>query len=184
MFLTQKLAIHRNIQSFQTLTKSHDSISSWAGFGSALATLRNQLSVSASIFGTLKIAGYLGCVSILHISIPAVFSVETFNSSVSVDLDTWGYPGFNATNIRYAQSSRKITLIFSTAKVSVSMWGRIASSHGSTIWMSHKHWASLTTVCMKCYKTRTLAAVKLQFQRLDSTFPVDICHIMSPKHSV
>ncbi|KAJ7128681.1 hypothetical protein C8R44DRAFT_733006 [Mycena epipterygia] len=58
VFLTQKLAMQRNMRSYQTLTATHDSISSWTGFGSALATL-----------------------------------------SVTVSLDTWGFPGFNETDM-------------------------------------------------------------------------------------
>jgi hypothetical protein len=78
----------------KTLTATHDSISSWAGLGSALATLYNQLSVPASVAGTLHIAGYLGCVSILHITIPAILSVETFNTTAVVPASTFGIPEF------------------------------------------------------------------------------------------
>lgn len=39
VFVTQKLAMRRNLRAYQTLTATHDNISSWMGLGSALATL-------------------------------------------------------------------------------------------------------------------------------------------------
>ncbi|KAJ7111265.1 hypothetical protein C8R44DRAFT_856600 [Mycena epipterygia] len=90
LFLMQKLAMRRQIMSSQTLTATHDNISAWTGLGSALATLYNQLSVPASIFGTLNVVGYLMCISILHITIPAILSVQTFNTTVSVAASTFG----------------------------------------------------------------------------------------------
>ncbi|KAJ6526394.1 hypothetical protein B0H19DRAFT_1084493 [Mycena capillaripes] len=78
----------------KTLTATHDNILSWAGVGSALTSLYNQLSVPASVFGTLHIAGYLGCVTMLHITIPAILSVETFNTTAAVPASTFGIPEF------------------------------------------------------------------------------------------
>ncbi|KAJ7838037.1 hypothetical protein B0H13DRAFT_2104281, partial [Mycena leptocephala] len=76
------------------------SITSWAGLGSALATLYNQVSVLASVFGTLNIVVYLGCISILHITIPANLSVATFSTTVPVDAITVGVPEFqNSTTV-------------------------------------------------------------------------------------
>ncbi|KAF7349135.1 Retrovirus-related Pol polyprotein from transposon TNT 1-94 [Mycena venus] len=83
VFLTQKLALQRRM-GLKTLTAVHDSISAWAGLGSALATLFNQVYVPASVLGTLSIVGYLGCISVLHISIPAILSVEAFSRTASV----------------------------------------------------------------------------------------------------
>jgi hypothetical protein len=102
--MTQRLAMQRNFRSFQTLTATHDSLSSWAGLGSALATLYNQLSVTASVFGTLNVVGYLGCVAILHITIPAFLSVETFNTTIQVPAPTVGVPEFqfhNSTTFKF-----------------------------------------------------------------------------------
>ncbi|KAJ6602731.1 hypothetical protein DFH09DRAFT_1125418, partial [Mycena vulgaris] len=100
VFLTQKLAMRRNIQLHQTLTATHDSIFAWAGLGSAVATLYNQLAVPASVFGSLNVAGYLGCISILHIAIPAFISVETFDTTVAVTARTFGIPDFhNSTSV-------------------------------------------------------------------------------------
>ncbi|KAJ6525232.1 hypothetical protein DFH09DRAFT_1095708 [Mycena vulgaris] len=100
VFLTQKLAMQQNLQTYQTLTATHDSIASWSGLGSALATLYNQVSVPASVFGTLNIAGYLTCVSILHITIPAMLSAETFSATFPLTANTFGVPEFeNSTTV-------------------------------------------------------------------------------------
>ncbi|KAJ7364540.1 hypothetical protein DFH08DRAFT_1016976 [Mycena albidolilacea] len=100
VFLTQRLAMQRNVGPHRTLTATHDSLSSWAGLGSALVTLFNQVSVPASVFGTFNIVGYLGCISILHITIPAILSVETSNTTVSVPGITFGIPEYaNSTAI-------------------------------------------------------------------------------------
>ncbi|KAF8152683.1 hypothetical protein K438DRAFT_1987837 [Mycena galopus ATCC 62051] len=102
VFVTQKLAMRHNLRLNlnRTLTSAHDCISAWAGLGSALATLFNQLFVPASIFGTLNIVAYLGCISVLHISIPAILSVEPFNTTVAVPAITSSFPEFaNSTAI-------------------------------------------------------------------------------------
>ncbi|KAF7334800.1 hypothetical protein MSAN_02366600 [Mycena sanguinolenta] len=77
-----------------TLTAIHDVISAWAGLGSALISLWKQASVPASVFGTLNIVGYLCCISILHISIPAMISVEVFNTTLAIPASTLGIPEY------------------------------------------------------------------------------------------
>ncbi|KAJ7331077.1 hypothetical protein DFH08DRAFT_940257, partial [Mycena albidolilacea] len=100
VFLTQKLAMQRTFRSCQTLTATHDSLSSWTGLGSALSTLYNQVSIPASVIGTLHVVGYLGCISILHTTIPAILSAETFNATVAINVTTVGNPEFaNSTAI-------------------------------------------------------------------------------------
>ncbi|KAJ7200829.1 hypothetical protein GGX14DRAFT_659563 [Mycena pura] len=94
VFLTQRLAMRHNIQTEQTLTATHDSISAWAGLGSALSTLYKQASVPSSIFGTLSIFGYLGCIAMLHITIPTSFSVAAFNTTSPISASTHGIPSF------------------------------------------------------------------------------------------
>jgi hypothetical protein len=98
VFLTQKLAMNHNIKKDQTLTTTHDIIASWGGLGSALVTLANQFSTPASIFGTLQIVAYLGCITFLHIATPAIISVQAFNNTVSSRIGVHGLPEFNASN--------------------------------------------------------------------------------------
>ncbi|KAJ7190386.1 hypothetical protein GGX14DRAFT_605978 [Mycena pura] len=127
VFLTQKLAMQRTTE-LMTLTAMHDNISVWAGLGSALSTLFNQVSVPASVLGTLSIVVYLGCISTLHISIPAMLSVDAFNASASVAIpaSTSGMPEYanssvikcikcspeNSELILYASATRKYMITF------------------------------------------------------------------------
>ncbi|KAJ7187469.1 hypothetical protein GGX14DRAFT_485502 [Mycena pura] len=110
VFLTQKLAMQRAIE-LTTLTAVHDNISAWAGLGSALATLFNQMSVPASILGILSIVGYLGCISALHVSIPAILSVDAFNASASVAIpaSTSGMPEYANSSVIHAIHNYMIT---------------------------------------------------------------------------
>jgi hypothetical protein len=108
VFLIQKHAMQQNLRSYQTLTVTHDSLSSWAGLGAALSTLYNQLSGPTSVFGTLNIVGYLGCISILHITIPALLSVQTFTATVAVVTPTFTVPDFeNASYVKCVECSLK-----------------------------------------------------------------------------
>ncbi|KAJ7321552.1 hypothetical protein DFH08DRAFT_617149, partial [Mycena albidolilacea] len=81
VFLAQKSNMYHNGRVDQTLTAAHDGFASWAGLGSAVATLYSQLSVPASVFGTLNIVGYLACIAVLHITTPAIISVQPFNNT-------------------------------------------------------------------------------------------------------
>ncbi|KAJ7189508.1 hypothetical protein GGX14DRAFT_609220 [Mycena pura] len=103
VFLTQKLAMQQTTE-LMTLTAVHDNISAWAGLGSALATLFNQLSIPASVLETLSIVGYLGCISTLHISIPAILSVDAFNTTVRVAIpaSTSGMPEYANSSVMNA----------------------------------------------------------------------------------
>ncbi|KAJ7085072.1 hypothetical protein C8R44DRAFT_903058 [Mycena epipterygia] len=98
LFLTQKIVMQSSFRSSQTLTAAHDSISAWRGLISAMITLYNQLSVPALVLGALSTAGYLGCISILHVTLPASLSVETFNSSFTLNVATAGPPELNLTD--------------------------------------------------------------------------------------
>ncbi|KAJ7924190.1 hypothetical protein B0H13DRAFT_2654929 [Mycena leptocephala] len=80
-----------------TLTASHDIARAWTGVGSALAALVDQIAVPSSTVGTLSVAGYLLSISILHITTPALFSVETFAQSIPTTVTTTGFPLLNGT---------------------------------------------------------------------------------------
>ncbi|KAJ6452069.1 hypothetical protein C8R45DRAFT_1083520 [Mycena sanguinolenta] len=95
VFLSQKLALQPGTPS-QSLTVVHDNISSWRGFGSALSVLYNQVALPASVLQSLVVVLYLGGISILHITIPATFSVETFNATIFLEVPTVGLPEYNA----------------------------------------------------------------------------------------
>ncbi|KAJ7100962.1 hypothetical protein B0H15DRAFT_796624 [Mycena belliarum] len=97
VYVTQTLSMRRSLQTEQTLTATHDTASAWAGIGSAVVGVWNQKAVPASLGGVLAAFMYLGSVLVLHITTPALFSVETFSSVQVIDVGTQGLPAFNAT---------------------------------------------------------------------------------------
>ncbi|KAF8214817.1 hypothetical protein K438DRAFT_2138348 [Mycena galopus ATCC 62051] len=95
LFVTQKLMMRHNLRAYQTLTATHDNIYSLTGLGSALAVLYRQLEVRASLLGPISVASYLICISLLHITTPAIFSVPGFNASTPLTVQTLGLPNWN-----------------------------------------------------------------------------------------
>ncbi|KAJ7892193.1 hypothetical protein B0H13DRAFT_1886842 [Mycena leptocephala] len=93
-----RVAISHAIQTYSTVTSTHDRLSAWAGIGSSLSTLSNQLAVPASVFGTLSIFGYLSAISILHVTTPSLFSAEIFNLSISTIAVTRSIPQWNGSD--------------------------------------------------------------------------------------
>ncbi|KAJ7698475.1 hypothetical protein B0H16DRAFT_1749695 [Mycena metata] len=97
VFLTQRLSIRRSLRMNQTLTATHDNAAAWAGIGSAISHLWHQKAVPASTFGVLCVFLYLGNILILHVTTPALFALEAFNSFHSGLVETQGLPTFNDT---------------------------------------------------------------------------------------
>ncbi|KAJ7469780.1 hypothetical protein B0H11DRAFT_2043369 [Mycena galericulata] len=95
VFITQTLSIRRNLQRDQTLTATHDTAAAWAGIGSAIFHLWSQRAVPASVLAVLSTVAYLSSVLVLHITTPALFSLEAFNASRPVIVGTHGLPSFN-----------------------------------------------------------------------------------------
>lgn len=83
MLLTQRLALRSDLRrGSQTLTALHDKSSAWLGLGSAVIGVWQQLKLRTAPVGILCIAAYLIGVFVLHISIPGLFDVVTFNATV------------------------------------------------------------------------------------------------------
>jgi hypothetical protein len=95
VFVTQVLAMRRSLRIRQTLTATHDNAAAWAGIGSATVRVWNQKAHSTSIISVLSAFLYLGNISILHITIPTLFSLQSFNSSPSFPVITHGLPALN-----------------------------------------------------------------------------------------
>ncbi|KAJ7112169.1 hypothetical protein C8R44DRAFT_798196 [Mycena epipterygia] len=94
VFVTQKLSIRRSIKMDQTLTVTHDSAAAWVGIGSSISCLWNQRTLPATTVGVLSILLYLGSILALHITTPALLTLETFNSTRSVPVGTQGLPAY------------------------------------------------------------------------------------------
>ncbi|KAJ6472517.1 hypothetical protein C8R45DRAFT_1013222 [Mycena sanguinolenta] len=83
LYIVQTQAISHSMNTHHTLTSIHDRVNSWAGLGSSMATLCQQLTLPASVSATLAIFGYFSVISTLHVTTPALISVEAFNSTAS-----------------------------------------------------------------------------------------------------
>ncbi|KAJ7822834.1 hypothetical protein B0H14DRAFT_3731117 [Mycena olivaceomarginata] len=73
--------------------------------GSASLLLMNRRIVSASIRGVMSPALYLGGILVLHITIPALFSMESFTSSRSVPVRKRGLPSFNLSGLDFSNET-------------------------------------------------------------------------------
>ncbi|KAF7374154.1 hypothetical protein MSAN_00297100 [Mycena sanguinolenta] len=87
----------KNLQRRQTLTATHDDAVAWEGIVSALVRVWHQNAVSASLVGALSAFLYLASILALHITTPALFSLETFNPTNLTYVDTRGFPALNLT---------------------------------------------------------------------------------------
>lgn len=83
VLIVQQLALRRTLHKRQTLTAVHDQYNAWTGFGAACSTLLKQYYLPASVWSVVAVTGYLLAVSVLHITVPATFSLATFNKSIS-----------------------------------------------------------------------------------------------------
>ncbi|KAK7689573.1 hypothetical protein QCA50_007365 [Cerrena zonata] len=77
VYTTQQLSLRRNLCRQQYLTVTHDTAAAWNGFGAALMALFAQRTTSVSVRPLSPIIIYLGCLVVLHITIPTVFSTTT-----------------------------------------------------------------------------------------------------------
>ncbi len=75
------------------LTTTHDTATAWLGIGSALLHISKPK--LASITVVLCVFLYLGSVLVLHITTPALFALEVFNSTQYVPTETEGLPVFD-----------------------------------------------------------------------------------------
>lgn len=81
VLLAQQLSLRKTLHRLQTLTEVHDKHTAWSGFGAAIVTVLNQRKLPTSVWGVFAIAGYLLSILVLHITVPATFSLATFNES-------------------------------------------------------------------------------------------------------
>ncbi|KAJ6491201.1 hypothetical protein C8R45DRAFT_1096710 [Mycena sanguinolenta] len=92
VYVSQTLSTRQSLKADQTLTATHDTAAAWAGIGSTISCLWNQRIVPSSVGGVVLIFMYLGSIVVLHITTPALFSVETFNATRLDQVRTQGLP--------------------------------------------------------------------------------------------
>ncbi|KAJ7762998.1 hypothetical protein B0H16DRAFT_1883880 [Mycena metata] len=98
VFVTQTLWMRRSLRADKTLTAMHDHAAAWTGIGSAMLHIWHQKTAAASLTGTFTVFLYLGNILILHISTPALFSLQTFNFTRPLQVETNGLPYYNFGN--------------------------------------------------------------------------------------
>ncbi|KAI5835907.1 hypothetical protein K523DRAFT_411177 [Schizophyllum commune Tattone D] len=86
IWMTQRLALRRLLTSQQTLTAMHDEYNSWIGLGSALMTLYGQTRIRSAVGSISCITSYLVNAAILHVTIPAMFSLQVGTLLHSADV--------------------------------------------------------------------------------------------------
>ncbi|KAJ7613452.1 hypothetical protein FB45DRAFT_1036388 [Roridomyces roridus] len=91
VFLTQTLSIRRSLRKTQMLTVTHDTVTAWRGVGSAFTSVFHQ---TQSLSAVIPVLLYLVGILALHITSPALFAVQVFNSTVPVPVRTQGIPIF------------------------------------------------------------------------------------------
>ncbi|KAJ6503709.1 hypothetical protein C8R45DRAFT_924052 [Mycena sanguinolenta] len=91
------LSTRQSLRREQSLAATHDIASAWAGIGSAVVRIWRQNVISSSVMGVLSVFLYLGGMLVFHITTPALFAVETFNSSQPLVFATEGLPAYNLT---------------------------------------------------------------------------------------
>ncbi|KAJ7240938.1 hypothetical protein C8J57DRAFT_1527270 [Mycena rebaudengoi] len=101
VFVTQKLSTRRDLRRWQSLSATHDSAAAWSGIGSALAGVFAQRNLPSSLVGVLSAFIYLSSILALHITTPALFAVEAFNSTQLVHIPTQGLPILSGVNVSH-----------------------------------------------------------------------------------
>ncbi|KAJ6516946.1 hypothetical protein C8R47DRAFT_1268750 [Mycena vitilis] len=97
VFVTQTLSTRQIIQTDQTLTAIHDRTAAWAGIGSAVFQLFHQTAVRGSLVGVFSVFFYLFAALLLHVTTPALFTIQTFNATRLAVVGTQSLPGWNTT---------------------------------------------------------------------------------------
>ncbi|KAJ7079920.1 hypothetical protein C8R43DRAFT_344838 [Mycena crocata] len=94
VWVTQSLAMRQALQTQATLTSIHDTTAAWSGIGSGILALWSQRSVRASVSGVLRAVLYLGTIMAVQDTMPALFSLQTFNSTTSLPVVTQSLPNY------------------------------------------------------------------------------------------
>ena len=90
LFSVQQFAMRSILMTRTTATELHDVAQSWAGLGSAISNLYQQIKVPSTMSAPLVALLYLSGIAGLHITTPALFGVEVFTSNASVPVMTRG----------------------------------------------------------------------------------------------
>ncbi|KAJ7763045.1 hypothetical protein B0H16DRAFT_1455475 [Mycena metata] len=96
---------------YPNLMDATQSPAAWTGIGSAMLYVWRQKTTAASLTGTFAVFLYLGNVLVLHISTPALFSLQTFNFTRPLQVETNGLPSYNFGNTSEEWSDEIVNLM-------------------------------------------------------------------------
>ncbi|KAJ7189814.1 hypothetical protein GGX14DRAFT_580371 [Mycena pura] len=120
-----------------------DSAATLLRLGSAMVHVCKQRVIPASVIGVLSAFLYLGNILALHITIPALFSLQSFNSSRSILVITQGVPVYNLSGYNLSSENGRSEAefdIFTQAAGSLSSLPSVLQStaavglHGGTLY--------------------------------------------------
>lgn len=77
------------------MTATHDIAAAWTGIGAAILRLWYQRMVRTSAVGVLCAFIYLANILVLHVTSPAMFSAEPFNTTQILVIETQSLPAFD-----------------------------------------------------------------------------------------
>ncbi|KAI6010594.1 hypothetical protein EDC04DRAFT_789942 [Pisolithus marmoratus] len=86
VWITQRLALRRELLQKQTLTAIHDKASAWNGLGAGLNSLWDQSRVNGSTSGVFLVIVYLGGIFVLHITSGSLISAVAPNDCLVPDI--------------------------------------------------------------------------------------------------
>jgi hypothetical protein len=88
VFLTQRISLKQSLIGRSSVTATHDIHTAWYGLGSSILIAQRQLRMPANWLRVFIVLSYLSGITILHISTPALFSLQPFNYTVPVPAST------------------------------------------------------------------------------------------------
>jgi len=99
LFCAQQLAMRSSLMRQITVTGLHDVAQAWSGLGSAIGNLYRQIKHPAALSAPVIAFLYLACIAGLHITTPALFSVEVIQSNHTVPVATQGLINWTQTSM-------------------------------------------------------------------------------------
>ncbi|KIO06611.1 hypothetical protein M404DRAFT_24328 [Pisolithus tinctorius Marx 270] len=84
VWLTQRLALRRDLLQRQTLTATHDKAAAWSGLGAALQTLWKQTKVKAATYDVFLVTLYLGAIAVFHVTSSSLLTLLPISGMTNV----------------------------------------------------------------------------------------------------
>jgi hypothetical protein len=92
LYTTQKVSMRCQMEGYNHLTSTHDLALAWSGLGSSMQAAWGYTYLLHSMMwpGALGAFAYLSATALLHISTPALLSVQPVSQTQTITLETRG----------------------------------------------------------------------------------------------